>query len=307
MDGRRKIMDNPNMYAIPTYALYGEDRETHPHDWLHWETIPARSRLHGWQIQPHRHDHLFQILVLTAGRGTLKLDMEIQELTPNSIAILSPLSVHGFEFSEDVDGIVLTLRERDLKALRLEVPPSGVIGPEASPPVLKTLDDLIAEAEHRQIGHDVAMQARIALMIVELARVRSYETALRGGKSDPAQRHAKAFRELVEKRFRETRSVADYASEMGISQTHLGRVCREVIGLSPLALIEQRVVLDARRYLLFTNLSVKDIGGRLGYDDPGYFTRMLTRALGQSPSAFRKAAIEANATAASPPSGAPAA
>ena len=44
--------------------------------------------------------------------------------------------------------------------------------------------------------------------------------------------------------------------------------------------------------LLFSSLSIKEIGAELGYDDPAYFSRVLTRVLGMSPAAFRKDALE---------------
>lgn len=304
MDGRRKIMDNPNMYPIPTYSLYGEDQDSHVHDWLHWETIPARAKLHGFRISPHRHDHLFQLLHLTHGQGVVTIDDAAHLLLPGAMAVLSPLAVHGFDFSQDVDGAILTLRERDLQALRLELPPAGILSPEAAQGVVKFMDDLIVESDQISLGHDIAMQARIALLVVALMRARDPEAPPADPQRDPARAHARAFRALVDHRFRDSRSVAHYAQSLGISQTHLGRISREVLGASPLAVIERRIALEARRMLLFSNLSVKEIGVHLGYDDPGYFSRMLARVLGQSPRAFRQAASAAPPPRAAPPASA---
>ena len=97
-----------------------------------------------------------------------------------------------------------------------------------------------------------------------------------------------AFRQLIEERFRETRRVEAYAAAVGVSATHLNRVCRQVAGVSSLGLIERRIALEARRMLLFSTLSIKQIGGELGYDDPAYFSRFLTRVLGKPPGAFRR-------------------
>src|SRR5690606_7730796 len=100
--------------------------------------------------------------------------------------------------------------------------------------------------------------------------------------------HAQAFRRMVDQRFRETRRIADYAAALGLSQTHLNRVCREALGCSALAVVERRVALEARRQLLFSTLSVKQIGAELGYTDPAYFSRVLTRVLGAAPSQYRE-------------------
>jgi AraC family transcriptional activator of pobA len=75
---------------------------------------------------------------------------------------------------------------------------------------------------------------------------------------------------------------------MAVSPTHLNRICRQTLGTSALSVIERRIALEARRQLLFSTLSVKQIGAELGYDDPAYFTRFLTRMLGVSPTRFRQ-------------------
>ena len=106
--------------------------------------------------------------------------------------------------------------------------------------------------------------------------------------SGRAYRHAQAFRLLVDSQFRQTRRLADYAGALGITQTHLNRISRQVLGTSALGVIERRLALEARRMLLFSTLSIKQIGSHLGYDDPAYFSRFATRMLGRSPSAFRR-------------------
>src|SRR5690348_11325588 len=97
------------MSAIPTYALYGEDKEDSGAGWVHCETIQARSRLHNYVIQPHRHERLFQILHLTGGRAEIVVDGQGAVLEAPSIVALPPMVVHGYTFPPDVAGTVLTL------------------------------------------------------------------------------------------------------------------------------------------------------------------------------------------------------
>jgi AraC family transcriptional activator of pobA len=131
------------------------------------------------------------------------------------------------------------------------------------------------------------MRAHLTLLMVALARAR-HEPAAAGDGSDRARLHAQAFRQLVDRQFRQSRRIADYARAVGISQTHLNRVCRDVLGASALEVIERRVALEARRQLLFSTLPIKQIGAELGYEDPAYFTRFITRTLGMSPAAYRR-------------------
>lgn len=272
------------MKMIPTYALYGEQDTSQ--DWLHWETIEARSRLHDFRIAPHRHEHLFQVLHLTGGRAQVTLDGVVTSVRPGGVVIVPALIVHGYEFTEDVEGVVVTLLERDVRAAGIPVTSAIVLQSETRG-VADALGRLIAEADDPGPRHDLSMRAHITLLLLAVERARN-PVGPDGNAADPARRHAEAFHDLVEKWFRRTRSVPDYAEAIGISPTHLHRVCRDQLGTTALALIERRVALEARRQLLFSTLSVKQIGAELGYDDPAYFTRVFTRIEGMSPDHFRK-------------------
>ena len=275
-------MHYPNMEGVPTYALYGEAVSDRQQDWLHWETIQARSRLHCYRIAPHRHEQFFQVLSLTGGQGQVTLDGAEFALVPSTIVVVPAMTVHGYVFSEDVEGVIVTLMATDM-AEGVDSLSAGVVA--ANGDAARALDGLISEADRPGAHHDIAMRAHLSLLQVALHRAGSQSPDLGDGR---ARRHVQAFRQLVDQRFRETRRIADYAGALGISPTHLSRVCRQVVGASALDIIEQRIALEARRQLLFSTLSVKQIGAGLGYDDPAYFTRMLKRVLGVPPIAFRR-------------------
>ncbi|MBS7743112.1 MULTISPECIES: helix-turn-helix domain-containing protein [unclassified Chelatococcus] len=281
------------METIPIYALFGEAVPDREHEWLHWETIVSRSSRHDFRIAPHRHEQFFQILEVTSGRVRATIDGATYDLAGPAIVVVPALTVHGYVFSRDVVGVVLTLMERDVQNAGRDV---GEIS--AQPRVLSgfgmddvhaAIADLITEADRREIGHGVAMPALITLLLVALARAGRIDDH-----ADPrfnqAARHATAFRALVDRRYRSTRVIGDYAEALGISQPHLNRISRQVLGISALQIIERRIALEARRQLLFSSLTIKQIGAELGYDDPAYFTRFLTRMLGVAPSQYRKTA-----------------
>ncbi|WP_244557520.1 helix-turn-helix domain-containing protein [Devosia lucknowensis] len=274
-----------NMNIIPTYALYGETQGAYRQDWLHWETIQARSRLHDYRIAPHRHEQFFQVLHLTGGRADMVLDGHRHLLRPHSVAVVPAGIVHGYGFSPDVEGLVLTLMERDLDDLGIARPSAMVVQGHCDA-IGTALARLTAEADRPGVGHDVAMRALLMLLVVALARVAP--SVVQSGASGRAAQMVTAFRDEVEQRYRLTRRVADYADAIGISHTHLNRLCKQVLGRSALAVIEERVALEARRQLLFSALPIKQIGAELGYDDPGYFSRFVSRMFGMPPAALRE-------------------
>jgi len=101
------------------------------------------------------------------------------------------------------------------------------------------------------------------------------------------------FEALLERHFKDHWRVRDYAQVLAVSPAHLSRVVRVATGRSALKVIEERLVREARRNLIYTNLSISTIAYALGFEDPAYFSRVFARATGTSPRAFRERALTA--------------
>jgi hypothetical protein len=84
---------------------------------LHCESIAQRSRLHDWEIRPHRHESFLQLLLLRGGTGEARLDGVAVPIATPCVIVVPPGRPHGFRFSRDVDGIVLTVVAVRLRAL----------------------------------------------------------------------------------------------------------------------------------------------------------------------------------------------
>ena len=105
--------------ALPTYALYGESDRTQATDWLHCESIAARSQRHDWEIRPHRHAALFQILHIGRGAAQAQLGPDVAALDGPCVLWVPALEPHGFRFSPGTEGTVLTVQDA-LKADNLD-------------------------------------------------------------------------------------------------------------------------------------------------------------------------------------------
>lgn len=270
------------MVHIPTYTLYGE--RTEPQDWLHWETIPARSRLHGFHIGGHRHEHLLQVLLIDTGSAKAGLDEQILALEPGDLVLIPAMVVHEYWFSEDVDGLVLTLFESDIRALGFSFERAIVVH-EAHEP-RRLVDQVIAELRSPGVKHDLVQNAQLTLLFAAIERA-SAASVSATSPSDRTHILAKRFRELVEQNFRSTPKVSDLAAKLGVSHTHLNRVCSAVLGGPAQSVINRRIATEARRYLMFSDLPIKLVASELGFDDPAYFARFVSRHLGKSPLAVR--------------------
>ena len=96
------------------------------------------------------------------------------------------------------------------------------------------------------------------------------------------------FRDLLETNYTNLKSVSDYAQLIFISEKRLGQATTKVLGKSPKEVINDRILLEAKRLLVHTNLSIKEIGQELGFEDPAYFVRYFKKNTKTSPVEFRE-------------------
>lgn len=82
--------------------------------------------------------------------------------------------------------------------------------------------------------------------------------------------------------------MADYADLLGVAPKTLSNKFNRLDLMQPNDLIKDRIMLEAKRLLSYSSLSVKEIAYQLGYDDPAYFNRLFTKKTGDTPSNFKK-------------------
>ncbi|WP_264551160.1 helix-turn-helix domain-containing protein [Flavobacterium sp. N2038] len=96
------------------------------------------------------------------------------------------------------------------------------------------------------------------------------------------------FSRLVEIHFRTKHTVADYADILGVAPKTLSNKFNRLELSQPNDIIKDRIILEAKRLLGYSSLSVKEIAYQLGYEDPAYFNRLFTNKVGDTPSNFKK-------------------
>ena len=284
---------------VPTYALYGEHEQALVLESLHCESIPSRSRLYDWEIKLHRHELFMQILYIRRGSIDIQFDERQFHAAGPCLLYVPALDPHGFRFSEDIDGAVLTVVTQQAEALLAGAPellacfataqhlPLSADARFASP-LAGALERLLEEFDAPGRWRLMVLETLLRLVLILLGREMGAKTAEAGaGRSSRSVVHVQRFKALLNASFREQREIAFYASLLGITPTQLNRVCREELQQSALGVINNRLVMEAKRDLAYSSLSVKEIALTLGFSDPAYFSRFFTKQTRHSPTDFR--------------------
>ncbi|MGA9917625.1 MAG: helix-turn-helix domain-containing protein [Paraburkholderia sp.] len=152
------------------------------------------------------------------------------------------------------------------------------------------INHLKQEVESEAVGHVVGTEALLTSLLLMLVR----ETRLERASSEAAVRNdirqVDRFRKLIDEHYRENLPLQDYASMMAVSLVQLRAACASASEQSPTKMIHARIIAEAKRHLIFGDMSVEQIAFWLGFADAAYFTRFFRREVGAAPSHFRVAA-----------------
>lgn len=283
---------------IPLFELFGEAEARGDAELIHLEDIQSRSRLYNWEISPHAHGRLFQAVVIQSGEAAARIDGEKERVVGPAAILLPPGVVHDFQFRPGTHGHVLTVAESVLRAGATETGrlfaealcDTARVVPLHDPSEAARLAVLVAqlEAEFHQSrpGRDLMFDWLVRAVLLLVVRQVSADGDLPGVDRNRA-RLFNRFRRLVEERFLERWPVPRYARELGTTEGRLNRLCRRCGGKSVHEMIEDRLMLEARRRLIYIEAPVTRLAYELGFEDPSYFCRFFKKRSGLSPAEFR--------------------
>jgi AraC family transcriptional activator of pobA len=293
--------------GVPAFALFGEESAVDDLEFVHIEDIADRSRRYQWEIASHTHRGLLQIIVVLSGGARADLDDLRIDVAPPAAIVVPPSVIHAFRFRADTRGKVLTVAERLMDGAG--VAEAGLLEPLRRGPVVVALregqgaarervpamlHEIAAEFAHPAAGRRSMLEWLVGALLVLLGREAAAGVGPGLGTTAPAAAFAH-FRELVESHFVLHRPVAWFAARVGVTETTLNRLCRRQAGRTAFDLVQQRLLLEARRKLVYTAMPVSQLAYALGFSDPAYFCRFFSRRTGMAPTTFRRRVMQQGA------------
>lgn len=255
----------------------------------------SHSISHAPVCYAHQDDY-YVLGLLTQGEACGIIDFKELQLEAGDVFLIQPGQVHRFVSSENAEGWLLMADSKFVGAEEkcifdnFSLSASSFKIDEKRKEELRQmaifLEHRVNDVKEQQANAVVAhlVKAFIAVIAEAVQEHNSQHTSL-------SPRHVEIvllFRKLLAEHLSKNRQPSYYASLLNISTVYLNEVVKKVTGMSTALYIKGETVLQAKRLLCNTTLSVKQIADRLGFDDEAYFSRLFSKATGISPVAFRQ-------------------
>lgn len=249
---------------------------------------------------PHR-TAFYHIIWFQSGTPTHIVDFNPVPIQPNTLLFLNKDTVQLFDSQGgfEAQAILFTdhffcRSEADIRYLRSTILFNDLLGisylqlDEASP-VLSTLFSLM---ERELLTSNEVHQPDILrnylhnfLLLAERERRRQNFIEIKKGAD---LEYTVLFKEQVEARYKQVKQVSSYAASLSLSEKRLNQATSKVLGKTPKTIIDERVMLEAKRLLSHTHESIKEIGYELGFQEPTNFIKYFRKHNGNTPVEFRE-------------------
>lgn len=289
--------------SVADYPMNSYRQGLHQPGKYHLMTLAESDREGHDRHVPHRHD-FFELVWIRRGHGRVSCDLRGFEYRTNTLLIVSPGQVHAWRRESETEGFIAGFAPEFL-AVNSEHP--GLLAkmpflyPENLEPILyldrqegQRVDQLFAQfndlARAEAPGRDDVSRGFLLVLLSYMRQL----FARRANETDTPSRSesellVQRFRLALEEHIPQVVEVGEFAELLSVSRTHLNNGLRRFTGRSASELIHERMLLEAKRRLLHSTLTIAEIAYELRFQDPSYFGRFFRKFTGVTPGAYREA------------------
>lgn len=280
------------VYCLDTFSEKAKENA------FYIETLREHLKQHPFISKPHRHD-FYLVLYITQGSGEHTIDFVTYPVAPNSFFLMTPGQVHWWKLSADADGFILfftsefyQLDKNDKHLLRF--PFFQSLNSNAHLQLKKNgepmIDIIIREMlrDYTSTGTLNIQLFRSYLDIILLKLADHYPQRSKTATSINSTYKLRMLGELIDQHYREHKQPHVYASLMNLSASYLNNLCRQMVGKTLSDLIQERIVLEAKRFFAYSDLTISQVSDILHFSEPSYFIRFFKKQTGITPEQFRE-------------------
>lgn len=295
---------------LPTHSLQKATGEAPVLKIFRFKNSPPESKAHAPgplpvtplpTNTPHRHSY-FEILFFEEGQGFHEVDFHTYPVSAPSIHFLPPGKVHLLTPTADCRGYIMAFSEGfySFYGTPQSLPLSQVpfFQTAIHEPVLSLteedkryfqhmLENMVGDFLEKEAENGAILGSYLHIFLQKCLRMATRSSELHPQSPTPTSDLTGRFREMVEKHFREMHEVQQYAAALDVSPDYLSKTIKKHVGVSAGEYILDKLLLEAKRLLVFTQLSSKEISYHIHMEDPSYFGRIFKRKTGLTPNEYR--------------------
>ena len=252
---------------------------------LEMTTLAQLAQAERWETAAMHASKRHLLIWVTRGQGRVTMEGITRNYSAHTAIWVPAHLIHGYELPKGVAGHAVHVPEGYVPGLPARGLVLRVTDAAERREVVDMVDGVWREASATPI-QPAALRQRVE-MVAGWMRRRSGD---RVPQERASERLSRRYAQLVQERYHMGLRVADYASELGVTPTHLSRACKAASGQPAARLLQERVISEARSRLAETDAPVGEIASELGYASHSYFTRDFQYRTGLTPTQFRRRA-----------------
>ena len=254
---------------------------------------------HARPREPHRNDYQ-AIIWIDTGRGTHLIDDQLYDVEPNTFMLVTKDQMHAFNPKSGTLGCSIRFSDSFtdsatyhstckyslfnnltvnsvLKVNETEKPAFEML-------VLQLLNEYEKEDELGKFG---IIQHLLEALILKLDQLKKKQFTGQYNTNNSTYLIFQRFNLELETYFKTYHDISSYAERLNISHRKLSDVLKLFVGKSTLEVIQERIITEAKRALMYSGQTIQEIAFELGFEDPFYFSKVFKKVTGQAPKAFR--------------------
>lgn len=241
---------------------------------------------------PHKHN-FYHLVFITKGSGWHEIDFHRYSVKKGTFFYMLPAQVHSWSMSSNTTGMVIEFENLSLfkgseNNVINEALNSGrnyfLFSKESFDSINLLCTELLREYEGEQKSFEIMLSINLAKLLLMLSRTAD----IKQPKVTGVSKFRDDFTNLVEKNFKTHHAPEFYSKFLGMTPKSLNAKVNRILGKSVRDLIQERCILESKRLLAYSDLSVSEVALELGFDDPNYFTRFFKLKTKTNPGKFRQ-------------------
>ncbi|MFT6933203.1 MAG: AraC family transcriptional activator of pobA [Paracoccaceae bacterium] len=239
----------------------------------------------GWRVTTLGARPFHQLLWITRGQGRITVGGITRGYSANRAIFVPAGTLMSIELGAQVNGLILDIPPDPQLGLPTDTFNLRVADMTAQAQLTSYIEQIERELSGKSIGFDRMLRGYMLLLSTWIERQLNGQdvAVLRDRSHQLVERYAR----LIQEDFRSGLSVADFAARLGVTPTHLSRVCKDASGRPAHALLQDRIMHEARRLLADTDMPAREVAEHLGFSSAAYFTRAFSQQTRLTPSQFR--------------------